>query len=296
VRPYARLVRLPAVPTALADVALAGLATGALPARWPAFLLLLAASACLYMAGMALNDYFDVEEDRRDRPGRPIPSGQVSLRQAGWFAAGLLAAGFLFAAVAGAVIGAGLPALLAGLLAGAILLYDGWLKPTVLAPAAMGLCRFLNVLLGVSLAGSLEPPLGPHLALVVGVYIAGVTWFARHEAGTSRRVELLAAAALMGVALLLALPLPAYRPPDTASPLFPYLLVALGFLLAFPVRQAILTPTPAHVQAAVHRCLLGLILLDTVLATATAGTVGLVLLVLLAPSLYLSRKRWLYAT
>jgi len=55
-------------------------------------------------------------------------------------------------------------------------------------------------------------------------------------------------------------------------------------------------PTPSRVQAAVRRALVGLILLDTVLATGLAGTAGLSLLVLLLPSLYLNRKRWLYAT
>jgi hypothetical protein len=51
-----------------------------------------------------------------------------------------------------------------------------------------------------------------------------------------------------------------------------------------------------QVQAAVRRSLMALILLDAVLATATAGLVGLSILVLLIPSLYLNRKRWLYAT
>ena len=39
---------------------------------------LVAASSCLYLAGMALNDYADREVDAVERPGRPIPSGRVS--------------------------------------------------------------------------------------------------------------------------------------------------------------------------------------------------------------------------
>jgi 4-hydroxybenzoate polyprenyltransferase len=50
------------------------------------------------------------------------------------------------------------------------------------------------------------------------------------------------------------------------------------------------------VQAAVKRCLMGLIVLDAILALAVAGTVGLAILALLVPSMYLNRKRWLYAT
>src|SRR5207248_5643169 len=79
---YAQLVRLPNVPTALADICLGALAAGALPGRWLSFALLLPASACLYCAGMVWNDYFDVEQDRRERPSRPIPSGRMTRREA----------------------------------------------------------------------------------------------------------------------------------------------------------------------------------------------------------------------
>ena len=39
---------------------------------------LVASSSCLYLAGMALNDYADRDVDAVERPGRPIPSGRVS--------------------------------------------------------------------------------------------------------------------------------------------------------------------------------------------------------------------------
>ena len=73
-RPYAQLVRLPNVFTALADIALAALATHALPAHTATFLLLCLASACLYCGGMVWNDFFDLEQDKRERPFRPIPT------------------------------------------------------------------------------------------------------------------------------------------------------------------------------------------------------------------------------
>jgi 4-hydroxybenzoate polyprenyltransferase len=288
-RTYAQLVRLPNLPTALADICLGALATGALPRRWAQFLLLLLASACLYCAGMVWNDFFDLEQDKRERPFRPLPSGRVTRRQAAWFGAALLAAGVFWAALAGAVW-------LALALAAAILLYDGWLKSTPAGPVAMGTCRFLNVLLAVSVSGSLLWPLGPHLALVVGLYIVGVTWFARTEARASSQAALKGAAGVMLAAFVLAVALPQHVAPGAGSPLFPYLLVGLGFLIGLPVSRAIASPTPGHVQAAVKRCLMGLVLLDAVLASAIAGAVGLVILVLLAPSLYLNRKSWLYAT
>ena len=304
-RPYARLVRLPNLPTALADVTLAALAVGALPGRWLAFVLLLAGSACLYMGGMVFNDLFDAEEDQRDRPERPIPAGQITPRQAVGLGVGLLGGGVLLALLAGMVLYASEaaptrlgPVLVALPLVGAILLYDGWLKHTPLGPLVMGSCRSLNVLLGVSVSGGLAWPLGPHLAVVVGLYIVGVTWFARNEAGHSDRIALLLATVLMAASLALVLLVPAHlTDEETPSPLFPYLLVALGFFLGLPLNRAIQAPTPANVQAAIKRALMSLILLDTVLATGTrAGTLGLVLLVLMVPSLYLNSRRWLYAT
>ena len=107
-------------------------------------------------------------------------------------------------------------------------------------------------------------------------------------------VALVASAAVMLAGLLLALPLPGRLEPGTSSFLFPYLLVGLGFLVGIPVYHAIEQPQPKHVQQAVKRALIGLVVLDAVLATALAGTVGLVILLLVPPVLYLGR--WLYST
>src|SRR5262245_10748765 len=136
VRAYAQLVRLPNVFTAVADVILGALAGtefagGALPQWWQAILgLLLAASGLLYSGGMIWNDFFDIEQDKRERPFRPIPSGRVQRKTVGWLGAALLAGGLACAAWAGS-------AWLAGMLVAAILLYDGWLKRTWAGPLGM---------------------------------------------------------------------------------------------------------------------------------------------------------------
>jgi 4-hydroxybenzoate polyprenyltransferase len=304
-RAYAQLVRLPNVFTAVADIGMAGLASGALlnepsAGAWWALGCLLAASACLYCAGMVWNDVFDVEQDRQERPHRPLPAGRVRRKDAIRFGAVLLAAGLSLAALAGwdDYRLRTTPLVLAGLLAAAILLYDGWLKGTWLGPMAMGACRFLNVLLGLSVVPGPFRAWGLGLALCVGVYIAGVTWFARTEARTSNRDALIAAAMVMLAGLLQAFALPvlaAGRPePVTTSPLFPYLLVAYGFAVGLPLVRAINHPSPVRVQAAVKTAVLGLIAFDAILATALAGNVGLILLILLLPAVYLGR--WLYST
>src|SRR6516162_4315085 len=101
VRLYAQLVRLPNVFTAMADIALGLLAAGGSLAGWGTGLLLLLASSCLYSAGMVWNDVFDLEQDRRERPFRPLPSGKVTRRSAAWFGLALLAAGLVWAFLAG---------------------------------------------------------------------------------------------------------------------------------------------------------------------------------------------------
>jgi 4-hydroxybenzoate polyprenyltransferase len=158
----------------------------------------------------------------------------------------------------------------------------------------MGTCRYLNVLLGLTAAGTWPPDWGHHLALVVGVYIVGVTWFARTEARDSSKAALKGAAAVMLAGLLLALPAPLWFPPGTSSPLFVYLLVGLGFTVGLPVCRAIAQPKANLVQVAVKRAIFGLVGLDAVLATAAAGHWGLLILLLLLPTLYLGR--WVYST
>jgi 4-hydroxybenzoate polyprenyltransferase len=293
----ARLARLPNVFTAPADIGLGLFAAGGqVPAE--AAVLLLLASAALYCGGMVWNDIFDVEQDRAERPFRPLPSGQVTAAAALRLGITLLALGWLCAALAGWRPDGfnPVPAVAAGLLVGAILLYDRWLKRTPYGPLGMGACRFLNVLLGTAAASESAVPwaLRLHLAVVVGLYIVGVTWFARTEARQSDPAQLRRAAGVMAAALALALLLPLHVPEGTASPLFPYLLVAFGFLIGLAAQRAWSKPEPARVQAAVKRAVLGLIALDAILATAVAGTAGLALLLLLPPALVLGQ--WLYST
>src|SRR5262245_28566386 len=91
--PYAQLIRLPNVFTAIADIGLGALATGSLPGQWLPFVLLALASACLYSAGMVWNDYFDLEQDKRERSFRPLPSERVSPGSAVTLGFGLMLAG-----------------------------------------------------------------------------------------------------------------------------------------------------------------------------------------------------------
>jgi 4-hydroxybenzoate polyprenyltransferase len=304
---FAQLLRLPNVFTAFADIALAtAVATAVLPATtlafWLAAAMLALTSGCLYLAGMVWNDIFDRAEDAVTRPNRPLPSGRIRVRTAALLGTVLLLLGLAFAAIAGIPrLGESTdwnrePLLYALGIAAAVLLYDGNLKRTPLGPLGMGLCRFLNVLLGLSIVpdAAIEVGLRIHLSAVIGIYIVGVTWFARTEEGQSNRRQLAGAACAIGMALVLGLTLRARLPLDSGTVLFPYALVLFGFFVGRPIVRAVSSCGPREVQAAVKRCILGLVGLDAILAAAFVGVPGLLILLLLPPAIAIGK--WVYST
>ena len=163
-RDLAELVRFPAALTVPGDVLAGAAAAGTLRGWRP--VALAASSACLYWAGMALNDYADRELDATERPERPIPSGRVTPGTALGLAGGLTATSLVLAATTGRrALATALP------LAGAVWAYDLLAKPTPAGPPVMGTARFLNVLLGGAAASRRALP----AALAVGTHITAVT-------------------------------------------------------------------------------------------------------------------------
>jgi len=301
---FAQLMRAPNVFTAFADIALATAAgVAVMPdvpgSFWLSALLLALTSGCLYLAGMVWNDFFDRAEDAAARPFRPLPSGRVSVRTAVLLGVVLFACGLGFAVLAGMPGDTAWnpsPFAYAIAILLAVLIYDGGVKRTPAGPVAMASCRFLNVLLGLSSIPetALDLEIRIQLAGVVGVYIVGVTWFARTEEGRSSSRHLLSAATVIAVSLVLALVLKAKLPPESGSVTFPYLLVLFGFLIGRPIARAVSDPGSRNVQVAVKRCVLGLVVLDAILATAFIGLPGLAILLLLPPALVIGK--WVYST
>jgi hypothetical protein len=312
-RAYLELFRAPAVFTALADVML-GFFFAYRPILfervgldwtppWALLAVLLGTSALLYTAGMVLNDFFDAEVDARERPGRPIPSGRVSRGTAGWLGGLMLLGGVGLGWMASLQAGTIRPGLIATALAAAVLLYDSLLKRMPIGPLGMGACRMLNVLLGLSVGS--EPFAAVHYVLAggVGLYIVGVTLFARREAESSSPAVLAAATAIMaaGIALIAWFPNWAH---EAGMPLFlapPFskwqqFLALLGALILYRCVMAIVNRGhPTYVQMAVAHCLRSLIVLDAFACLAAAGMgPSIAIFCLLLPALVLGR--WLYST
>lgn len=310
---YLRLFRFPNVFTAIADIAMGFVFVHS--GFEPVFVLVLLvlASSCLYTAGMVLNDVNDIEADSRERPERPLPAGRISRARAAAIGYGLLVGGVLAAAAGGYLqpIDGAMPwrgCAVASMLAICVVLYDSTLKSTPIGPIAMGACRFFNVLLGMSMA---VPIVGAntfwgygqhHLAAAggIGVYIVGVTWFARNEAGKSSKPQLAMATAVMmaGIALLALVrrAAPNGFPSSQLTEQTYYLLLGL---LAFTILRrcgiAISNPTPQQVQFAVKHGILSLIVLNAAVALGVSQWYyALAILCLLIPTLILGR--WIYST
>ncbi len=285
---WLQLLRIAAVFTAIADTWM-GLvvATGTLLPIERSLIVTLS-TICLYLAGMVLNDWFDVEVDRHERPQRPLPSGRISLSVAAAVGWGLLASGILLAGTVSWMTGTIWPWAFGMALATSIVAYNGYLKQTIAGPLAMGACRGLNVLMALSVAGELEtlPWLVP---LGMTVYITGVTLFARDEAGQPSRTTLTAAfiVAMTGIGLLALgriqlTPLANFYPTDFGWGLL-WLVVALFAGRRFVA--AIAQPQPLRVIGAVKHALLSLILIDASLALAVGGPYyACAILALLAPA------------
>lgn len=270
-RALVELVRAPAVLSVPGDLVAGAAAAGGVDRRVPG---LVAASACLYWAGMAANDWSDRDRDAVERPERPIPSGRVSPAQAVTIAAGLTAAGVGLAAACGGrrAVAVALP------LAGTIWGYDLVGKGTAAGPAMMAACRGLNVLLG----GRAQPRRAVPAALTVAAHTYTVTELSRREVhGASRALP---AATLAGTA---AVAVAAGRGGAVPATL------AGWYAARYAAAQAEVAadPSAANVRAAVGAGIVGLPLLQGALtARSGAPTAGMAVAAAAPLARWLARK------
>jgi hypothetical protein len=175
------------------------------------------------------------------------------------------------------------------------LLYDSWLKRTPIGPLAMGGCRFLNVMLGMN---AVDAPLHAEHWLVaggIGVYVAGLTWFAQRESERSSRLLLAFGTSVMVLGVAMLASFPRFTNNVIADvqqdPRRWYLLtIALGTIIFWRCFRAVLDPIPVRVRTAVAQCVLSLIMLDAVACYAVRGVFwASMILVLLLPAVFLGR-------
>ena len=288
---YVRLTRPANLPTAAADI-LTGVAvasffglrevdTIAMYAPFKNIFFLVFASIFLYAGGVVLNDVFDFKIDNVERSERPIPSGLISLRSAMVFGVVLLFIGILLAFFVSILCG-----IIAIVLAICIVLYDAFSKKhTVIGPLNMGICRGLNLILGMSILGIVNYW---WFALIPIVYIFAITLISRGEVhGKNKDHIILAGILYAGVIFAVTGIVCLYI--DMIMPTILFLLI-FSVLIFRPLIKAYRMNSPENIKKAVIAGVLSLIVLDASIAVGFSNWwYGLGIVALLPISIVLSK-------
>jgi hypothetical protein len=272
---YLQLTRLPNVITAAADGLTGYLLIGGSLGDCSAWAPIVAASASIYAGGVALNDVLDAPEDRVERPDRPIPSRRVSLRSAWIVSVCLLTLGIAFAALARSPR----TVAVAASLVLTVILYNSFFKKTILGPEAMGTCRGLNLLLGMSAASLSGGRICWFTAAAFGLYVTGITWISQSEVSARDNRGIIAGSLIENLAFVgIFLTIMSSRDfPNTTGdrPIVPIVGLLALLIEAMWVNlhsgEAIREPTPEKVQAAVRAGVLSLVGIDFALAASVRG-------------------------
>jgi len=209
--------------------------------------------------------------------------GIISVNEAAWQGIILLLAGIFAAFMVNPISG-----IIATIIAVAAVIYDKWGKhSSLLGPLNMGLCRGLNLLLGVSILVA-QLNVYWYLALVPVVYIAAITMISRGEVHGGKSQSLLFAGFLY-MMVVLSISLISFYNNRVMLTLF-FLLLFSGMIF-IPLFKAIQQPAGKNIGKAVKAGVIALIFLDASWAAAF-GSPGLAILItLLMPlSLYLANK------
>ena len=283
---FFRLMRPANIVTSVADV-LAGIAISGyfltFETDYLPVLMLCISTIGLYGGGIVFNDVFDADLDKIERPERAIPSGAVKLNEAIFLGAFLLLSG-----IAAAFTIAALSGIIAILIAFFALLYNKYSKHhSFLGPLNMGLCRGLNLLLGVSIiAVSLNE--WYFLGIVPLIYIFSITMISQGEVHGLNRNKLYAGAFLY----LLVISSMLYLSFNKGQ-----LIIALFFIIPFawmifrPLFIAIKEPLGKNIGKAVKAGVISLILMDAAWSAVFGSPVAAICIALLLPlSLWLAKR------
>ncbi|KEO71875.1 UbiA-like protein EboC [Anditalea andensis] len=292
---HIRLMRPANIITAIADIlagfAVSGAAVMLFSTDYPgssallySLLWLVLATIGLYGGGVVFNDVFDAGLDSLERPERPIPRGLATVGSAS-ILAGLL----LFIGIVAAFLVSVLSGVIAIIIAALAVLYDAWGKhQPIFGPINMGLCRGWNLLLGVSAVPVMVQELW-FLALIPVVYIAAITMISRGEVHGKNRRALVGGAVMYGI-IILALIVISVLAADIWWQIIPFT-VLFSYLIFPPLVKAIQNQDPRLIGKAVKAGVLSLIVLNAILATAFAGWMyGVAVLLLLPISIGVAKR------
>ena len=245
-------------------------------------LLLCLSTIGLYGGGVVFNDVFDAELDKVERPERAIPSGRVTINEGALLGIILLLIGIIAAIIVSVVSG-----VIAISIAAAALIYDKYGKHhTFLGPLNMGLCRGLNLLLGISIVTA-QLNTYWYLAVVPIIYIAAVTIISRGEVHGGKSRSFYVAGVLYLSVIIAIFVFSFYK----NNPLVFIFLLPFSGMIFTPFYKAFKDPIGKNIGKAVKAGVIALILLNASWAAAFGAFWLAVIITLLLPlSLFLAKK------
>jgi len=283
---YLRIMRPANIVTSVADIlagiAISGILINGNGTPWLTIFCLCLSTACLYGGGIVFNDVFDAELDKIERPERAIPSGIISLTNATILGTALLISGIVLAALTSSTSG-----LLAFGVSCFALLYNkiGKHHP-FFGPLTMGVCRGLNLLLGLSIVPAM---LQQHylLAIIPVIYIFSITMTSRGEVHGGNTKNLYLAAVLYAVVIGSIAWFSFTNDRFLWSLLF---LLPFAWMIFRPLSKAIKNPIGKNIGGAVKAGVISLILMDAAWAvTFDALLLAFIIAALLPLSIWLSK-------
>lgn len=287
---YLRLTRPANIVTAVADI-LAGIAmAGTLYfTRFDAvaIIFLVLATAFLYGGGVVLNDVFDAELDKKERPERPIPSGLIKKSNAAIFGTLLLITGIASAALSNTLDQFPASVIIAAIIAVAAVGYDKWMKHhPFLGPLNMGICRGMNLLLGISILPA-AIQFYWYLAIIPVIYIFAITTISRGEVHGGKKTTMYMAALLYAI-VISAILIVAIRS-ETFLQTLPFIIL-FAFMIFMPLLKAIENPEGPRIGKAVKSGVISLIIMNAAWAAAFGDLrLAVIIFVLLPVSILLAR-------
>ncbi len=247
----------------LAGMAIAGLHFTTDNYLWGNTILLSISTIGLYGGGVVFNDVFDAELDAIERPERAIPSGRVGKLNASILGTSLLLIGILTAFMVSQM--SGVLAIIISILA---LFYDRFGKHNNLfGPINMGLCRGVNLLLGISI---INPSVYEWwwVSTVPIIYISAITMISRGEVHGGNKNHLYFAGFLYALVSIFQGFLAHSLGNFTLTILFILLHISLIFK---PLVQAIVSPVGSNIGKAVKAGVLSLIVMDAAWVAASGN-------------------------
>jgi len=291
VRDYLVLVRLPNLFTLPSNILVGIAAISSLAftlTSFIQFLLLVTISVLLYCVGIVLNDLYDFDIDKKERPNRPLPSGKISRRSAI-----VLVVIFSTLALILSLLVSFSTLVISSILFLTIFGYDKYLKNTHAGPLTIASARVMNILLGTSVSFRSVDSYSQIVTLtfvliITFVYVSLIGFISRYEVrGFSDNAKLLLPPAIVAIVIssIILFSLMGFFKLESLI-----ILSLFSFIMLISFSR-IYRRDSGRTQQIVRNMILSIIVLDSTFLTGIIGIeLGLAVLTLMVPLLVLANK------